>query len=174
MKIMSSWDLPTKMSMMLLGPRSLVLRLTLHRGRDRGLVLCGSPVTKRLALSYVSLLLAEKRFTSDAVMACLLGGWTSALLYRRPVTCHQEFSFAEVNQERPRVLPLSRKSAEELVILSVLSPVICVNLGAEMSAEVFATDASEFGGAAVKAQVDQPLARDLWRLGRKKGGYSRF
>ncbi|CAK9109555.1 unnamed protein product [Durusdinium trenchii] len=52
--------------------------------RSLGLVLVAAPVRKRLALAYISLELAAKDTTSDALHACLIGGWVSAAMYRRP------------------------------------------------------------------------------------------
>jgi hypothetical protein len=51
--------------------------------RRLGSVLLGAPVRKRLALSLLSLELAALRWTSDALHACLLGGWTHVIMYRR-------------------------------------------------------------------------------------------
>ena len=147
--------------------------------RKRGLVTLGAPAHKRLALAYVSLQLARMNVTTDVLMACLVGGWTSSIMYRRPfmsilLHVHKHFDFSIVDQEHPKVVSLPRKVAQELQLLSALVPLIASNLAAKLSTSVFATDASEFGGACVETEVHEDLARSLWRSGRKKGGYARL
>ena len=53
--------------------------------RALGLVTAGAPCAKRLALASLTLSLAALPKTTDALHSCLLGGWVSALLYRRPL-----------------------------------------------------------------------------------------
>lgn len=55
--------------------------------RSLGLTTLAAPLRKRLALSYVSLVLCGMTYTTDALHACLLGGWINTLLYRRPLMC---------------------------------------------------------------------------------------
>ena len=64
--------------------------------------------------------------------------------------------------------------ATELQLLATLAPLMVCDLAARMSQTIFATDASEYGGAIVSSEVKETYARALWRNGRKKGGYSRL
>lgn len=139
----------------------------------------GAPVQKRLALSLVSLELAKLRWTSDSLHACLVGGWTSALMYRRQLMSvlyhsHHLVDSSALDASLPSVLPLPRKIAEELVLLSVLSPLMCSDLRAELCPSVFCTDSSDTKGAIVEAKVPLSLGRVLWRTGSKKGGHSKL
>ena len=139
----------------------------------------GAPVQKRLALSLVSLELAKLRWTSDSLHACLIGGWTSALMYRRQLMAvlfhsHHLVDSSALNASQPSVLPLPRKVAEELVLLSVLSPLMCSDLRAELCSSVFCTDSSDTKGAIVETEVPLSLGRALWRTGSKKGGYAKL
>lgn len=52
--------------------------------RSKGLVLVAAPVWKRLALAFISLELVARETTSDALHACLVGGWVSAAMYNPP------------------------------------------------------------------------------------------
>ncbi|CAK8990023.1 unnamed protein product [Durusdinium trenchii] len=96
--------------------------------RSLGLVLVAAPVRKRLALSYISLELAAKDTTSDALHACLIGGWVSAAMYRRPFMSILQKAYkiqmSEVDQERPKTVNLPRSVAEELTLLAVLCPLM--------------------------------------------------
>ena len=72
------------------------------RGRD--VVSVGSPCKKRLALAFVSMQMSTLPITTDALMACVIGGWTSAIMYRRPFmsildVVHKEFDFGNVSQD---------------------------------------------------------------------------
>ena len=147
--------------------------------RQRGLVTLAAPAQKRLALAFVSLELAGLAWTSDALLCCLVGGWTSAAMYRRPFMSvffqvYKEHDFSSVDQGSPKVVRLSRKVAEELVLMAVLCPLMMTDLGAQISTEVHATDSSDAMGAYVSAEVKGDLAKVLWRLGNKKGGYSKL
>ena len=59
-------------------------------------------------------------------------------------------------------------------MLSLLCPLMMTDLSSKLMNEVFATDASDAKGAVVSAQVEEDVARALWRSGRKKGGQSRL
>ena len=145
--------------------------------RKRGLVTLGAPMQKRLALAFVSLELAGLRFSSDVLTSCLVGGWTSAAMFRRQFMAilsdlYKVCDFSTVDQNSPELVSLGAGARQELVMLAVLCPLMTTNLGAEVSPVLYATDASEQLGAFVETSVDEELARVLWRTGNRKGGYS--
>ena len=147
----------------------------------RGLGLCtvSAPASKRLSLSFLSLQLASLGATTNALHACLVGGWTSRLMFRRPLMSildrvHSFADLSSVKQEDPQVLQLPRLVAQEFVLLGILAPLMCADVAAPISTSIFASDASDLKGAVVRTEVDQDLARGLWRTGRKKGGYTRL
>ena len=78
-----------------------------------------------------------------------------------------------IDQDHPKVVPLSRSVAEELTLLSVLVPFMTCDLSATLDEKLYATDASESKGAYVEKTVPEEVARAMWRTGRKKGGYTR-
>ena len=49
---------------------------------NRGHVLIASPAEKRYALSWITLQNCQLPHTTDSLHLCLLGGWTSILMYR--------------------------------------------------------------------------------------------
>ena len=87
---------------------------------------------------------------------------------------HRFADMSLVDQSRPRILGLPRPVAQELVILSIIAPLISSDLSPRLLPEVFATDSSDLKGAIVVTEVDQNLARSLYRTGRRKGGYCRM
>lgn len=140
--------------------------------RKLGLCTLAAPASKRLGLSFLSLQLASLRATTDSLHACLLGGWTSCLMYRRALMSilDRVHSFADmslVDQNNPKVLKMPRLVAQEFVLLGILAPFMCADLAAPISTSVYASDASDL-------EVGEDLARGLWRTGRKKGGYTRL
>ena len=138
--------------------------------RALGIATLASPAQKRVSLALVSLESARLSHTSDALHLSLLGGWTSTLLFRRPLmailaTAHGVVDASGVDARRPVLCALPRPAAQELTLLSVLAPLAQIDLSA---------DASEAKGGFVKAHVGVDVTRPLWRTASKKGGYSRL
>ena len=147
--------------------------------RGLGLTTLSAPVKKRLGLAHLSLELAQLSFSTDALQACLTGGWVSCLMYRRPLMSIMDHLFAEcdlqgVDQNKPKIIRLSRKSAQELTLLSVLCPLMSADLASPLSDRIHATDASDRKGAFVSADVPIDVSRALYRTSKKKGGYHRM
>ena len=146
---------------------------------DRNLCLVGAPHAKRLALSDLTLDLCSLPATSDSLHACILGSWSSSFTFRRPCFCafSEAFSLAPLGQidpENPKVVPLPRKVAEELLLAAALAPLACTDVAAPFSAELFATDASESKGAICSAPLPEHLRATLWKTADRKGGYARI
>ena len=150
-----------------------------EKTRALGVVTLASPVRKRLALAFISLELAQLPSTTDVLHACLIGGWVHSLLYRRQFmsVLDKAFSFvnaSEIDRGLPRVVPLTRAVAQEIVLLSVLCPLFATDLGATLITKLYASDASDRKGAYVSRDMPEHVARAMWRSGRKKGGYVRM
>ena len=82
--------------------------------------------------------------TSDSLHLCLVGGWVSAMGYRRPM--YSLFSRAynlvdtmAFDPNHPKLVPLPRLVAQELVLASVLHPLMMSDLGAVYHDRIFAT-----------------------------------
>ena len=141
---------------------------------SRGLVSLAAPADKRLGLAMVSAILANQRFTSDSLHACLVGPGTSVVLYRRPLMSvldklYKVIPLQQLNTEDPSLRPLSREAAQELLLLACLAPVMSSNLSVPFSSSIFAPDASLSKGGFCVAEVDQRLAKALWRSADRKG-----
>ena len=147
--------------------------------RKHNLVTLSTPAAKRLAMAYLSLELSRMRWTSDALHASLLGAWNAALMYRRPLMCildrsYSCFDLSVVDRDHPKLKPLSRQVAQELVLLGTLVPLVATDLSAKLSCDIFASDASDKKGAVTHTTVPEDLARALHRAGTRKPGYHRM
>ena len=150
-----------------------------HAATSRGLVTVGAPIEKRLSLSFITLELCTLSHTSDALHLCLIGGWISAFMYRRPLMSLFNRVFALVDASSsdpndPRMIALPRLTANELVLASVLVPLMVSEISAPWLEEVFCTDASQTHGGICKAVVGSDMNEILWKCSRAKGGYSRL
>eukprot|EP00435_Cladocopium_sp_Y103_P033434 s3041_g8.t1 len=147
--------------------------------RSRGLCTVGSPAMKRVALSFITLVLCGMQCTTDVLHLCLIGGWVSILTFRRPLMSVLQRCFHLVNQNAmdvnsPKLVHLPRQTANELVLLAALMPLALSDMGAEYFPRVFATDASSTKGAICSAVVEPKVIRALWKTCRSKGSYTRI
>ena len=147
--------------------------------RAQGLITIAAPASKRIALSVVTLEAARFQHVTDVLLLSVLGSWTSAALFRRPLMSILSCALgivraSSVCASKPKLYGLSRPAAQELVIMSVLSTLAASELSAPLSPLLFATDASEHKGGYVVADVGVETTRPLWRTASKKGGYSRL
>lgn len=147
--------------------------------QDRGHVLVSAPAEKRLALSWITLQACQLTHTTDALHLCMVGGWTSILMYRRPLMSIllKSFHLVDMNlfsASNPKMLKLPRTVATELVLLSVLAPLVVSDIAVGYCSHLFASDASLSKGAIVKSDVGEEITEVLWRSCRTKGGYSKL
>ena len=150
-----------------------------NQALDLGLCNVGAPAAKRMALSFITLACAQLAYTSDSLHLCLVGGWVAVLSFRRPLMSLLNKSFHLVDQcnfnpNSPKLVALSRRVANELVLLAVLAPLAISDLGAEYLDRIYCTDASIDKGAICSAPISKKLNQVLWRACRSKGSYSRL
>ena len=146
---------------------------------SRGNVVLGAPATKRMSLSLVSLVLASMPYSTDVLHACLVGGWTSCLMYRRPLMSvlfhsHTFVDAMTMDSLHPKVVPMKRRVAQELVLLGILAPLMVSDLSAPIQNRVFTSDSSGPKGAFAETVAPDDVVCVLWRTGSKKGGYARL
>ncbi|CAE7219683.1 unnamed protein product [Symbiodinium microadriaticum] len=138
-----------------------------------GAELDSSPYTRGLGLA------ARPTHTTDVLHLCLVGGWVSGFMYRRPFMSvfGRVFRFVEASAvvpEHPKMLPLPRRVADELVLAAALSHVLVSDMSASWASEVFATDSSDCKGAIVSAPVGPEVTAALWRACPKAAGSARL
>ena len=145
----------------------------------QGVATLGVHPLKRYGLSLVTLNACQLPYSTDALIICLLGGWTSLLGYRRPLLSILNDSYrlvngSEVDADHPKLVALSRKVCEELTLASVLAPLAVTDLGVGMLDHLYATDASNTHGAIVSAEVDEKIPWFVSRCCKSKGAYARL
>ena len=139
----------------------------------------GSPASKRFGLSWISLQLCQLSHTTDSLHLSLLGGWTSSLMYRRPFMSILQHAFSlvpsdDIAKDHAKLVALPRRVATELVLLSVLAPLMKTDIGVPYASELFATDASSTRGAVVATEVSYDVYEALFRCCKNKGSYTRL
>ena len=141
---------------------------------QQGLVSCGLPAEKRLALAWVASIAAVLPYTTDAVHSSLVGSLVSMLMFRRPaMSCLQEVFQVippdELDTLVPVLRPLPRRAAQELSLVAALAPILASNLAAPAPNVVYATDASMAMGGIVSKPIVPSVSLFLWRDSDKRG-----
>lgn len=75
----------------------------------------------------------------------------------------------ELDTEKPVLRPLSRRAAEELLLLACLAPVAGSNLAIPFGDRLFATDSSSGKGGIAEASCGVEVSRALWLAADRKG-----
>ncbi|CAK9070424.1 unnamed protein product, partial [Durusdinium trenchii] len=136
-----------------------------HAAR-RGITSVGSPIGKRLSLSWVTFSTTGYNGLSSPVSS-----WPFMSLL---TAVHKLVNAANVDADAPKTVALPRSVANELCLMSVLAPLMVSDIAADFSEEIFATDASNTKGAIVSTTTLPSVAQELWRCCRTKGAYSRL
>ena len=141
---------------------------------SRGVVSAAVPLDKRMSLAMLSASVATLPYTSDALHACLVGSWVSALMMRRPLFSVVNELFKVIppeslSMDRPELRALPRPAAQELLLLSCLAPIAVSNLAAPFTGRIFATDASMEKGGVVEAPCSSEVVKAMWRGADRKG-----
>ena len=149
------------------------------QARSQNTATLGSPLEKRLGLSWILFQVAQLSHTTDSLHVCLLGGVVSSFLYRRPLMSLLGHAFSlvdssNVSELKPKLVQLPRTVCDELVLVAVLLPLALTDLSAEFLPEVFATDSSKDKGAVVSCTVGSRIAEFLFKSCRTKGAYTRL
>ena len=69
------------------------------RALSRGLCTVWAPIEKRLALSTISLQVAQLTATTCGLHSCIMGAWLSMMIYRRPLMAIFSHAFKLVSNE---------------------------------------------------------------------------
>ena len=144
-----------------------------------GLITVGAPPSKRYSLAMISLRVAQLSHTTDALHVCLMGGWSSTLLYRRPLMSlfsegYKLVDATSIDPNHPKLIKLPRSVAQELCLAAVLVLFAVSNIAAPFSQKIYCSDASIEKGAYCSTTIGEELAEVLWKSTRSKGAYHRL
>ena len=118
---------------------------------------------------------ARLKFATMGLLEVLCGAWVSVLQVRRRLLCLlDELYSAQRGRERTDIISLSAPLVSELWLLVLLGPLACADLRAQSLPEVYFTDASDWGTAAVKAKIPLHFARELPRHCLSRGNWSKL
>ena len=148
-----------------------------QQARSRGTVLVAASLSKRLSLASLSLRAAALPVISRGLASRLSGTWTSVLMFRRCLVSILDgiYRLGVIDgKNEEEVLELPRKTAEELVLASVLVFVASSNVQVPFCGRIFASDASLKKGAVTSRPVDPETARVVWLGGDKRGAYTKL
>ena len=136
----------------------------------------GPPRDRLLPLCLLSLFAARLPLSTTEFMEVMNGTWTSCALSRRPLLTLMDRVYKVVGMDRKGAVALPRTAAQEYVLLALVAPLIAVDLRAPYSEDLYATDASPFGGGVtcVRGAFPPGGADAAWRNRERKGGYSRL
>ena len=117
-------------------------------------------------LSLLSLAAIQKFAVSPYLIEQISGGWGFVLLFRRSFFCVLDavYDFGRLEpQQQPR--PLPGRVKDELLIMSVVAPLIRGNLKAGFGGKLWAHDAEGNGGCAFgSAPLCDEALEELWRF----------
>jgi hypothetical protein len=99
------------------------------------------------------------------LLESMVGSWLSILIVKRRLLClmDQVYKALHAGGAPGTVLRISDAMRDELFVFCILGTVASVNMRAEVLPQVFCTDASNWGFAAVSADVPPRIAVELMR-----------
>ena len=134
----------------------------------------GSP-KRMVPLIYISSKIALLGYATVALLQAICGSWVSLLQVRRRMLCLVDLLYvAQQGREPDDIVELSNEAVNELWILCCLGPIAVTNLRAQSVEEVYLTDASEWGIAAVRAPASQVFVKELSRHSLARGTWSKL
>ena len=144
-----------------------------------GLITLGAPPSKRYSLAMISLRVAQLSHTTDALHVCLMGGWSSTLLYRRPLMSlfsegYKLVDATSIDPNHPKLIRLPRSVAQELCLAAVLVLFAVSNIAAPFDQKIYCSDAPIEKGAYCSTTIGEEMAEVLWKSTRSKGAYHRL
>ena len=118
---------------------------------------------------------ARLGFCTVSLLEVLSGAWVSILQSRRRMMCLlDEVYQAQRGRERSSIIKMSLNLICELWLLCILGPLAASDMRASSIPELYLTDASDWGTAAVKADIPWNLSFEFQRHTLQRGSWSRL
>ena len=111
----------------------------------------------------------------DVLHSSVQGALASAMCFRKSSISVLDEMFkvispSDLDTVHPKLCPLPRVAAEEMVLSAVLLPILVSDIKMDFHPWIFATDASNSKGAVCGARLSESLLPPLWQAGDFKGG----
>ena len=140
---------------------------------DKGLLRCSS--LRLWPASLITMRICSLGLASVGLLEAIAGTWVSLLGVRRKLFSLMHYVFQPLGiSDQKLVLRLSPELVGELISFVVMATLSVVNLRADHSDFVSATDASNNWIAAVRAEVPRGVVEELSRHVLRKGAWSRL
>ena len=130
---------------------------------------------RAIPLSSLLFRVASIGYATSELMQILVGSIISFFIYRRRFLCVLDSLFQSFRGRHPRdIIKLADRAITDLLICAVLLPMAVVNLKAQISPILTATDASSWGEAAVQSRIPQGIANEVYRHVLRRSVWSRL
>lgn len=114
-------------------------------------------------------------YATAELMQILVGSIISLFIYRRRFLSVLDSLFQSFRGRHPRdIIKLADRAVTDLLICATLLPMAAVNLKATISPILTATDASNWGEAAVQSRIPQRVADEVYRHVLRRSVWSRL
>lgn len=132
-------------------------------------------IRRAIPLCSIVMQIAALGHSTVDLLQIVAGALISLLLYRRRMLCLMDSIFGSCRGRGGReVIKLSGKCISELFSIAILLPLAASNLKSQISGKVVASDASNWGQAAVVADVPGKVAEELYRHCLRKSVWTRL
>ena len=136
---------------------------------------CSAPRERVALLSFITAVIIHKKLATRKLLQGLLGCWTHALLFRRPLFAILDAVYHEGESfQGDVVFHLSEACCNELLLLCLLAPAMQTDLRTDIASELYMLDASPFGGGICHVPFSACGAEELWRHSEQRGYYTRL
>lgn len=123
----------------------------------------------------ITLRVASLGLCSVSLLEALAGSWISMFSLRRRLMCTMELVFeALAISDQKAVIRLSPAMIDELWTMALLGPLACINLRAQPTEFLVATDSSLSWTAGVSARLPKSICAEVMRRSLKRGVWSKL
>ncbi len=130
---------------------------------------------RAIPLAGIILQMVKIGFATSDLLQTISGSLIALFLYRRRFLSLMDSLFGSYRGCRGReIVRISGRLHDDLLLMVALMPLAVTNLKASVSARITATDASNWGEAAVVAILPGPVSKELYRHVLRKSVWSRL
>lgn len=140
---------------------------------DAGLI--QASVFRCASLAWVTSRVASLRVCAVSLLQVLAGGFVSVFGFRRRIMSLLDLIYAaQCGRDERDIIQLSDALVDELWSLAILCPLAVTDLRAVFSSEIFMVDASNWGEAVVRSELDEGLRSEIHRHCLNKSSWTKL